>query len=65
MRKMLRFILVCFYHRFIVIEGCDKAEKRGLVFESNVHGDAINMWNCRSFWRDEYGFRYRCSELHK
>lgn len=65
MKKTLRFISVYFYHRFKVISTCKEAEKRGLKFDENVYDDTINIWNCRSFWYDEFNFRYRCVELHK
>ena len=64
MKKILRFMSVCFYHRFKIINTCKKSEKRGLKFDNNVYGDGINMWNCRSFWYDEFSFRYRCAELY-
>lgn len=51
-----------FYYRFKVISK-EKALQKGLTFESNVYGDAINRFNCRSFWCDD-NFRYRCSELN-
>jgi len=63
--KILRFLAVCFYHRFVIIKSCDDAIKRGLKFGENVYGDAINTWNCRSFWYDEYNYRYRCAELYE
>jgi len=63
MKKILRFLSVCFYHRFVVINNCKQAQEKGFKFSENVHGDAINIWNCRSFWSDEFGFRYRCAEL--
>ena len=64
MKRLFRYITLIFYHMFIVIDTCEIAQKRGLVFDNNVHGDAINAWNCRSFWYDEYNFRYRCAELY-
>ena len=64
MRKLLRFLTVFFYHRFIVIETTDKARERGLVHDVNVYGDPINHFSCRSFWKDKYGFYYRCKELN-
>ena len=64
MKKLFRFISMIFYHRFRVVKTCDEAKGRGLRFDSNVHGDAINIWLCRSFWHDEFNFRYRCAELY-
>jgi hypothetical protein len=52
MEKILRFMIVFFYHRFKVIESCKEAQERCLKFNNNVYGDSINMWNCRSFWYD-------------
>ena len=59
-----RFITMIFYHRFKVIKTCKIAEDKSLTFDRNVYGDEINMWNCRSFYYDKYGFMYRCAELH-
>lgn len=64
MRKALRFLQMIFYYRFIIIPSCSEAKKRGLTFEENVYGDGINLFNCRSFWADEFGFVYRCAELY-
>ena len=64
MKRILRFFTVNFYHRFKVIKTCNDAKERGLQFDNNVYGDAINMWNCRSFWYDEFNYRYRCAKLH-
>jgi len=63
MKKIIRFLSVCFYHRFIVIKTCEEAIKKGLKFDENVYGDSINIFNCRSFWYDEFDYRYRCEEL--
>jgi len=64
MKRVFRFLEVCFYHRFKIIKYCDEAKKRGLHHSHNVYGDEINRYNCRSFWYDEYNFLYRCNELH-
>jgi hypothetical protein len=50
---------------FVVIPTCEEAKKRGLKFDNNVHGDSINRYNCRSFWYDEFNFRYRCAQLNE
>ena len=65
MRKTLRFISVFFYYRFKIIKKCETALKRDLQFGCNVYGDGINLWNCRSFWKDKFGFLYRCAELYE
>jgi len=65
MEKTLRYLSMIFYHRFKVIKNCKEAEEKGLKFDHNVHGDAINRYNCRSFWYDEFDFMYRCGELKK
>lgn len=41
----------------------DQAEKLGLTWYQNIYGDAINYFNCRSFWKDDRGRCYRVSEL--
>mgnify|MGYP001426107824 CR=1 FL=1 len=63
MKKIFRFISFYLYHRFIIIKTCKEATEKGLIFDENVYGDAINAWNCRSFWYDKYNLRYRCAEL--
>ena len=63
MKKILKYLSVIFYHQFKIIKTCQEAEERGLNFDYNLHGDIINHFNCRSFWFDEFGFRYRCAEL--
>lgn len=65
MKKIIRFLSVVFYHRFVVIKSKQDCIKRGLKFDENIYGDGINRFNCRSFWYDEFGFRYRCDELMK
>ena len=65
MKKIIRFLSVCFFHRFIVIKTCEEAIGKGLKFDENVYGDGINIFNCRSFWYDEFNYRYRCAELHQ
>jgi len=56
----IRFFL---WDIFKVIPTIEIAEKRGLTFEQNVYGDGINRFNCRSFFYNKYGYRYRCAEL--
>ncbi len=51
------------FRSFSTIETVKEAEKMGLTFKSNVHGEAINKFNCRSFWHDEFGNEYKCSQL--
>ncbi len=56
--------LKLFYYRFKVISRLQALEL-GLEFSSNVHGDAINVLNCRSIWVDSKGRSYRVRELIK
>jgi hypothetical protein len=66
MKKVFRFLTVCFYHRFFIIKSCEEAKERGLKFHHNVYGrGASNVLNCRSLWHDEYNYIYKCDELHK
>jgi hypothetical protein len=64
MKKIIRFLLVCFYYRFKIIKTIKEAKKRNLTHYKNVYGDSINKYNCRSVWYDEFGFIYRCEQLH-
>lgn len=63
LKRILTYLSLCFYYRFIVIPTKEKAIKKGLSFETNIWGDSINTFNCRSYWSDQYGFIYRCAEL--
>ena len=65
MKKIIRYITFFTYYIFHIIDTCEEAKRRGLMFDNNVFGDEINHCNCRSFWYDEYNLRYRCSELYK
>jgi hypothetical protein len=56
--------LKLFYYRFKVISRLQALEL-GLEFSNNVHGDAINVLNCRSIWVDSKGRSYRVRELIK
>jgi hypothetical protein len=51
-------------HRYKVIHR-EEAIKMGLKFHSNIYGDLINMYDCRSLWEDDKGRRYRVHELEK
>ena len=51
------------FKSFNKIETINDAELMGLKFITNVHGDGINIYNCRSFWEDKYGNNYRCDGL--
>jgi hypothetical protein len=64
MKKIIRFLLMCFYYRFKIIKTCDEAKKRNLYHNHNLYGDSINRYSCRSFWYDEYDFLYRCNQLN-
>jgi hypothetical protein len=39
------------------------AIKMGLTHNSNIHGDLINILNCRSIWVDKYDNTYYCLGL--
>ena len=34
-----------------------------LKFVCNIYGDYINLYNCRSIWKDERGKTFRCKQL--
>jgi hypothetical protein len=63
MGKILKYLHHYFYIRFKNIPTCEEAEKMNLTHFLNVYGDQINLFNCRSLWYCEYGFRYRCDEI--
>jgi len=65
MKKILNYLAHRFYYRFIVIKTTDYARKMGLIPYCNIFGDAINKYNCRSFFIDSYGNTYRCKELNE
>ena len=41
----------------------EKAKELKLEFVTNIHGDRINVLNCRSLWVDHHKNPYRCNEL--
>ena len=62
MKRLLTYLSVIFYHRFVVIETTEKAIEKGLVPYMNIYGDAVNDYNCTSIFKDSYGNCYRCAE---
>lgn len=46
------------------IRSTEAAKKMDLIHYTNVHGDGINIMNCRSLWTDKYDNLYRCDELY-
>ncbi len=62
-KRIINFFTYNFYYKFKLIQSCKKAKEMGLKLENNVYGDAINIINCRSIWRDNFGNFYRCEEL--
>lgn len=53
------------YKRNYCILSIEECEKMSLIPSFNLYGDAVNMFNCRSFWKDEKGRLYRCKALIK
>ena len=49
---------------FRKIKTIDIAKNMKLKHIRNVYGDEINIANCRSYWEDEFGNYYSCSELY-
>ena len=45
------------------VETIREAIELDLSWNSNVHGDRVIMFNCRSIWIDKYGNYYHCGEL--
>ena len=58
----MRRIIYWFRH-LKKLETVQQAQQMGLIHYTNVHGDGINLMNCRSIWVDEFDNPYRCGEL--
>jgi hypothetical protein len=54
-----------FYYRAFKILTEKEAIELDLKFITNIYGDLINKYNCRSIWEDNKGRRYRVYELFK
>ncbi len=65
MKRILRKISSIKYCLFSKLETINDCRKINLKWVTNIHGDMINILDCRSIWSDEYGYYYRCSELLK
>ena len=63
--RIKTYITFFLYHRFVAIKSVKIAEEKGLTWSENIHGDGINMFNCRSFFVDKCNLVYRCAELKK
>lgn len=53
-----------FIKAFKKIKTSEEAILMGLKFYKNLHGDAINHYDCRSLWTDEYNIIYNCEEYY-
>ena len=62
-KEILNYLALRFYYRFTVIKTTEKAREMGLTHYCNLFGDAIDQYNCRSFFTDSYGNVYRCREF--
>lgn len=51
------------FKRNFCILSIEECKEMNLIPSFNLYGDAINMFNCRSFWKDEKGKLYRCKDL--
>lgn len=51
------------YKRNFCILSIEECIEMNLTPSFNVYGDGINMFNCRSFWKDEKGRLYPCEHL--
>ena len=64
MKKILAFIKgICWSFFNIKLLRVEEAQKSGLKHYTNIYGDAINHFGCRSLWEDQYGYCYGCEEL--
>ncbi len=64
MTKIIRFIIICFYHRFRVIKSCEEAKKMGLMFSHNNDMNSKRSKNHISYWYDEYDILYKVNEYY-
>ena len=55
--------LKLWYLRSFKVITSNEALSLGLKHLCNIHGDLINMINCRSVWTDNKGRYYRIDEL--
>lgn len=51
------------YKRNFCILSTEECKEMNLLPAFNIYGDAINMLNCRSLWKDDQGKLYRCKDL--
>jgi hypothetical protein len=51
------------YKKEFGILSVDECEKLGLEFCHNIYSDSINIYGCRSIWRDKKGKSYKCESL--
>lgn len=50
--------------RLFKIITIEQALKLKLTHVTNIHGDPINWFNCRSLWKDSKGRLYRVKHLY-
>lgn len=54
----MKSIYLWYIRNFKIISD-ELAESLGLEHKYNLHGDGINLWNCRSIWTDKKDRWYR------
>jgi hypothetical protein len=54
--------LKLFYYRNFKVLTKAQALEFDLDFRYNLYGDEINLWNCRSIWKDHKGRIYRVNK---
>ena len=59
---MKREINLWFLRMFCIVTPI-QIRKYGLKHHSNIYGDGINHWNCRSIWKDDKGRVYKSDVL--
>lgn len=64
MEKVIRFLSLCFYHRFRVIKNCDEAIKIGLKFSHNDLLTSKKNKSKKSYWYDEFDILYKVNESY-
>jgi hypothetical protein len=60
----MKKIKLWWWRNFKIISTND-AIKANLIPYENIHGDLINILNCRSIWKDNKNRKYRIDSLAK
>lgn len=59
------FYIIRYFKRVFTVIDYREVIYLNLTFQTNVYGDDINRYNCRSFFTDENGKIYKVNKLYK